>query len=135
MKQLDENFKNKFRSYFILNKISKASLYFFGMLVVIFLIMMFYIDNFPVYMLCWTRDYEEMRERWIMMNELFRLMRLTGIIGIIISMPITIVLGIKLKSLRSVYLREEYSDNKDFIPLQWTPNRTIKSPRTYYYPY
>ena len=70
-----------------------------------------------------------------MMNNLFHLMRLTGIIGIIISTPITIILGIKLKSGQSIYLTEGNESNKDFVPLQMIPNRTIKSPRTYYYPY
>ncbi|MHA1985317.1 MAG: hypothetical protein ACW98D_01640 [Promethearchaeota archaeon] len=125
---------NKNRVYFTLSKLSNAYLLLSGAMAVIGLFMAIYITNYdgpPGHIMSFSREW---RLYWIFMDDLFFSMTIAGTIGTFISLPITIVLGIKLKSLRSAYLKEESDSNKDFILVK-IPNTAQKSPRYYYYPY
>jgi hypothetical protein len=125
---------NKNRVYFTLSKVSNVFLLFSGAMAVFSLFLAINIPNFPYPPSRGMRGNRELMLQRIFMKNLLFSMVITGTIGIFISMPITIVLGIRLKSLRSAYLKGELGANKDFILVK-IPNLAHRSPRYIYYPY
>ncbi len=136
MKQVDKNYSNKFRFYFLLNKLSSSFLILLGATLVIGLFMLFYIRMNPSWLdpgrecgIIPTRCLKEIEIKLNLMNQIFISMIITGIVGIIISIPIMLILSKKLSILQSTHINQAYLDHKNFMSFQRESNKTIKPPK------
>ena len=86
----------------------------------------FYYDMVPAS----TGWAERMREIWVSMQDqlssLLSSMIISGIIGIVIFTPLTLLLGRRLKSLQTSFIIKEYRLNNDFNKSQRTRNQIGK---------
>jgi len=136
MKQVDKNYSNKFRFYFLLNKLSSSFLILLGATLVIGLFMLFYIRMNPSWLnpgrecgIIPTRCLKEIEIKLNLMNQIFISMVITGIVGIIISIPIMLMLSKRLSILQSTHINQAYLDHKNFMNFQRESNKTIKPPK------
>jgi len=127
--QIESNNKNKIRLLFTVKRLTDAFLFFFGVLIITGFLLIFYEKPRPSIGLPTKNSTELAIQRLIFERNLIQSMIFSGIIGIIISTPITIGLGIRLKKRQSVYIKQEYGHNKDFIKLQRNSLKTVVPPK------
>ncbi|KKK45346.1 hypothetical protein LCGC14_0695600 [marine sediment metagenome] len=127
--QIESNNKNKIRLLFTVKRLTEAFLFFFGVLIITGFLLRFYEMPRLSIGLPTKKTTELAIQRWIFKRNLIQSMIFSGMIGIIISTPITIGLRIRLKKRQSVYIKQEYGHNKDFIKLQRNSLKTVESPK------
>ena len=64
-----------------------------------------------------TRCLKEIEIKLNLMNQIFISMTITGIVGIIISIPIMLILSKRLSILQSTHIDQAYLDHKNFLNL------------------
>ena len=132
LKQREANNNNEIRLLFTVKRIADIFLFLFGILIVVGLFMFFYsyyIQEEMIYRtFIWPRPRMTLWETWLV-SDVYQSMIVSGIIGMIISTPITIMLSIRLKGRQSAYIKQEYRHNTNFIKLQRKQHKIVTPPK------
>ncbi|MFW9825814.1 MAG: hypothetical protein ACFFE4_22940 [Candidatus Thorarchaeota archaeon] len=114
-----------------INKIFNGILSIFGAIIFIAILVLIMIQTFPLPILV-IQDasfdrYLAIRRLYNFMYAFLTSMIVTGIIGIIFLIPITILISKKLKNLQSIFINQ--NQNKHYILFRKTSKRSIKPPK------